>query len=54
VLVPAIFSEATYDDSIVEIAKNDKISIGKFSALMGALYIDEHWNYVPKERRERN
>lgn len=44
--------EAGYDDAIVEIAKSDKISIGKFSALMGALYIKEHWNYVPKERRE--
>jgi len=40
--------EAKYDNSIVEIATNDMISIGKFSALMGALYIDEHWNYIPK------
>ena len=46
--------EAGYDDAIVEIAQSDQISIGKFSALMGALYIEEHWNYVPKERREEN
>jgi hypothetical protein len=44
--------EAGYDESIVEIAKNDKISVGKFSALMGALYIDNHWKYVPKERKK--
>lgn len=42
--------EATYDDSVVEIAAQDNISIGKFSALMGALYFNEHWKYVPKER----
>ena len=46
--------EAGYDDATVEIAQSDKISIGKFNALMGALYIEEHWNYVPKERREEN
>jgi len=46
--------EAGYDDAIVEIAQSDQISIGKFSALMGALYKEEHWNYVPKERREEN
>lgn len=46
--------EARYDDAIVEIAQSDQISIGKFSALMGALYIEEHWNYVPKERREES
>lgn len=46
--------EAKYDDSIVEVATQDKISIGKFGALMGAIYVNEHWNYVPKERREEN
>lgn len=46
--------EATYDKSIAEIAKSDKISIGKFSALMGAIYINKHWNYVPKDRREED
>ncbi len=46
--------EATYDDAIVEIASQDQISIGKFGALMGALYIEQHWDYVPKERREEN
>jgi hypothetical protein len=46
--------EAKYDDSIVEIATQDKISIGKFGALMGAIYVKEHWSYVPKERREEN
>lgn len=44
--------EARYDHAIVEHARNEKISIGKFGALMGALYIDDHWNYVPKERRK--
>lgn len=43
--------EASYDWGIVETAQQDRISIGKFSAIMGALYVDEHWNYVPKERR---
>lgn len=46
--------EATYDDSIVEISIQDCVSIGKFGALMGALYIERHWEYVPKERREEN
>lgn len=46
--------EATYDDAIVEMATQDKISLGKFGALMGALYIKDHWNYTPKERREEN
>ena len=46
--------EAKYDDSIVEVATQDKISIGKFGALMGAIYVKEHWNYVPKERRKEN
>lgn len=46
--------EASYDFSIVEIARQDKISIGKFGALMGALYVESHWDYVPKERREEN
>ena len=45
--------EAKYDPSIVEYARNDKISIGKFGAIMGALYKEDHWNYVPKERRKR-
>lgn len=46
--------EADYDYAIVELASQDQISIGKFSALMGALHIGQHWNYVPKERREEN
>jgi hypothetical protein len=46
--------EATYDDSIVEIAIQDCVSIGKFGALMGALYKERHWEYVPKERRKEN
>ncbi len=46
--------EARYDDSIVEIASQDKISIGKFGALMGAIYIEKHWDYIPKERRKEN
>ncbi len=44
--------EADYDYAIVELASQDQISIGKFSALMGALHVEEHWNYIPKERRE--
>ncbi len=44
--------EGGYDYSIIEILQNDKISIGKWGALMGALYHDNHWNYIPKERRE--
>ena len=44
--------EGGYSYDIVEIAQNDKISIGKWGALMGALYHDNHWNYIPKERRE--
>ena len=43
--------EAKYDHSIVEHARNDRISIGKFGAIMGALYKNEHWNYIPKERK---
>lgn len=46
--------EAVYDDSIVEVAQQDQVSIGKFGALMGALYKERHWNYVPKERRDEN
>lgn len=46
--------EAVYDDSIVEVAQQDQVSIGKFGALMGALYKERHWEYVPKERREEN
>jgi hypothetical protein len=46
--------EASYDWGIVEIAQQDQISIGKFGAIMGALYISQHWDYVPKERREEN
>lgn len=46
--------EAVYDDSIVEVAQQDHVSIGKFGALMGALYKERHWNYVPKERRDEN
>lgn len=46
--------EASYDWSIVEVAQQDRISIGKFGAIMGALYVDQHWNFVPKERREEN
>ena len=36
--------EATYDPSIVEYARQDNISIGKFGAIMGALYKEDHWN----------
>lgn len=46
--------EAVYDESIVEIAQQDQVSIGKFGALMGALYKERHWDYVPKERRNEN
>ncbi|RBP79694.1 hypothetical protein DET47_10621 [Shewanella putrefaciens] len=46
--------EAVYDDSIVEVAQQDQVSIGKFGALMGALYMERHWDYVPKERRDEN
>lgn len=46
--------EAVYDDSIVEVAQQDQVSIGKFGALMGALYKERHWDYVPKERRNEN
>lgn len=46
--------EAKYDYSIVEIAMQEKISIGKFGAVMGALFIEEHWGYTPKERRKEN
>ncbi|GGB55149.1 hypothetical protein GCM10011502_30120 [Oceanisphaera marina] len=46
--------EAVYDDSIVEVAQQDQVSIGKFGALMGALYKERHWEYVPKERRDEN
>lgn len=46
--------EAVYDDSIVEVAQQDHVSIGKFGALMGALYKERHWDYVPKERRNEN
>lgn len=46
--------EAVYDDSIVEVAQQDQVSIGKFGALMGALYKERHWDYVPKERRDEN
>ncbi|MGL6430489.1 MULTISPECIES: hypothetical protein [Aeromonas] len=41
-----------YADEVVDIARQDEISIGKFGALMGALYREDHWNYIPKERRE--
>lgn len=46
--------EAGYDESIVEVASQDRVSIGKFGALMGALYVERHWDYVPKERRKEN
>ncbi|CAE6906221.1 Putative Enolase [Ectopseudomonas oleovorans] len=46
--------EAVYDDSIVEVAQQDQVSIGKFGALMGALYTERHWDYVPKERRNES
>ncbi len=46
--------EAVYNDSIVEVAQQDQVSIGKFGALMGALYKERHWEYVPKERRDEN
>lgn len=46
--------EAVYDDSIVEVAQQDQVSIGKFGALMGALYKERHWDYVPKERRDES
>ncbi|MDH5976872.1 hypothetical protein L8R98_08790 [Vibrio splendidus] len=44
--------EGDYAEEVVDIASQDEISIGKFSALMGALYRDDHWNYIPKERKE--
>ena len=44
--------EAGYAEEVVDIAKQDQISIGKFSALMGSLFKEEHWNYIPKERQE--
>jgi hypothetical protein len=44
--------EASYDRGVVEIAQKDGISIGKFGAIMGALYESQHWNYVPRERRK--
>ena len=46
--------EASYDFNIVEVAQKDRISIGKFAAIMGALYIEDHWDYIPKERRKTN
>ena len=46
--------EAFYENSIVELAQQDQVSIGKFGALMGALYKDRHWEYVPKERRDES
>lgn len=44
--------EGGYADEVADIARQDEISIGKFGALMGALYREDHWNYIPKERRE--
>ncbi len=44
--------EAKYVHSIAEVAQEDKISIGKWGALMGALYQRKHWEYVPNERKE--
>lgn len=44
--------EADYDLSVVDIAKEDKNGIGKFGALMGALYKKDPWDYVPRERKE--
>jgi hypothetical protein len=46
--------EAKYDEAIVEAAIQDHVSIGKFGALMGALYKERHWEFVPKERRDEN
>lgn len=44
--------EGGYADEVVDIARQDEISIGKFGALMGALYREDHWNYIPRECRE--
>ncbi len=44
--------EAKYVHSIAEVAQEDKISIGKWGALMGALYQRKHWEYTPKERKK--
>ncbi len=44
--------EAKYVHSIAEVAQEEKVSIGKWGALLGALNDEEHWKYVPKERKK--
>ncbi len=46
--------EASYGDSIVDVAREDQISIGKLSALMELLHKKEHWKFEPSERKKND
>jgi hypothetical protein len=46
--------ESLYDNQIVDLAKDEKISIGKFGALLGALSQKRLWEYIPPERRKKS
>ncbi len=44
--------EAKYVHSIAETSQHNKISIGKWGALLGALNHENHWEYIPPERHK--
>lgn len=52
VFICVIRPEADFSYAIIDIAKEDKVGIGKLSTLIGALNYDKHWLYVPPERKK--
>lgn len=51
-MIYLIKPQSGYDISVVQLAKNDKITIGKLVEILGALNFQEHWNYESPLKRE--
>lgn len=46
--------QSGYDTNVINLAKSDKITIGKLVEILGALNIQDHWNWEsPLKRKAR-
>jgi len=45
--------ESTYGLELTDIVKGEQISIGKIGEILGALNLNEHWEWESKERKQK-
>lgn len=51
-MIYLIKPQSGYDISIVDIAKSDQITIGKFGEILGALNFQNHWTWESPLKRD--